>query len=126
MKPWLSAIATGLGALALGSAAWAAPLKLAEIQTSGPHTSSQYTCTTGKPLRVRYLNAVNGQSFALVPVKGKTLLFVSTVAASGVKYQAENYTWWTKGEHADLYDAMAGDNAPPLLSGCVTSRPASR
>jgi membrane-bound inhibitor of C-type lysozyme len=102
----------------MGSA-WAAPLRLAEIQTKDRQTH-KYTCATGKILQVTYWNAVNGQSFALVPVKGQPMLFVNTLSASGAKYQAGSYTWWTKGPRADLYDAMAGENAPPILSDCVT------
>jgi membrane-bound inhibitor of C-type lysozyme len=37
-----------------------------------------------------------------------------------VKYQAGSFTWWTKGPRADLYDAMAGEDAPPVLSDCIT------
>lgn len=97
----------------------AAPLHLTDIQTKNRQTQ-QYTCATGKILRVTYWNTANGQSFALLPVDGKTLLFVNTLSASGVKYQAGSYTWWTKGPRADLYDATAGDNAPPVLSDCIT------
>jgi membrane-bound inhibitor of C-type lysozyme len=112
-----------LGALmtvmaSIGSAT-AAPLRFAEIQTKNRQIN-KYTCATGKILRVTYWNTANGQSFALVPVKGQTLLFVSTLAASGVKYQAGSFTWWTKGPRADLYDATAGENAPPIVADCVT------
>ena len=97
----------------------AAPLSLAQIQPKNPQTH-KYTCATGKILQVTYWNAVNGQSFALVPVKGRSMLFVNTLSGSGAKYQAGSYTWWTKGPRADLYDATAGENAPPILSDCVT------
>lgn len=103
----------------LAAPAGAASLSLSEIQTQTRHTFS-YTCADGKTFKVTYLNARNGQSFALLPVNGRNLLFVSTVAASGVRYQADRYTWWTKGPRADLYDAMAGENAAPLLAGCAT------
>ncbi|MDE1182807.1 MliC family protein [Paraburkholderia sp.] len=101
------------------STSWAAPLRLAEIQTKN-RLMQKYTCATGRILQVTYWNTANGQSFALVPVKGKQLLFVDTVAASGVRYQAGSYVWWTKGPRADLYDTMQGENAPPILSDCVT------
>ncbi|WJF91646.1 MliC family protein [Paraburkholderia bonniea] len=110
-------------AFLLVQAARAAPLRLAEIQTSGQKMVNQYTCASGKKIQVTYLNTANGQSFALVPVKGHALLFVNTLAASGAKYQANQYVWWTKGPHADLYDSSADDNAPPLLSDCVTQQP---
>ncbi|WP_415914155.1 MliC family protein [Paraburkholderia sp. J12] len=101
------------------TAAAAAPLAVNEIQTQTRHTFS-YTCADGKTFKVTYLNAKNGQSFAIVPVAGQSLLFVSTIAASGVRYQADRYTWWTKGPRADLYDATAGANAAPVLAGCAT------
>jgi membrane-bound inhibitor of C-type lysozyme len=120
-----SIVALGIGGVVLASGvpagASAAPLTLSEIQTNARQTST-YTCANGKTLRVSYWNAANGQSFALVPVKGEALLFVNTIAASGAKYQADRFTWWTKGPRADLYDATAGENAPPVLAGCVALR----
>ncbi|WP_245616592.1 MliC family protein [Paraburkholderia acidipaludis] len=105
--------------LAAAAQVCAAPLSVGEIQTQMRRTYS-YTCADGKTFKVSYLNAKNGQSFAIVPVAGRSLLFVATLAASGVKYQADRYTWWTKGPRADLYDAMAGENAAPMLAGCAT------
>ena len=119
MRKWLVAVTSVLAVAASTGSAWAAPLRLAEIQTKDRQTH-KYTCATGKILQVTYWNAANGQSFALVPVKGQPMLFVNTLSASGAKYQAGSYTWWTKGPRADLYDATAGENAPPVLSDCVT------
>ena len=82
--------------------------------------TQKYTCATGRILQVTYLNATNGQSFAVLPVKGTQLLFVNVMSGSGAKYLAGSYTWWTKGTQATLYDAMLGEDAPPLLSDCVT------
>lgn len=87
-----------------------------EIASTSTHT---YQCEGGKSLTVTYWNSRAGQSFALVPVDGKPMLFVDTIAASGVKYMAGRYTWWTKGERGDLYDAMAGANAAPVIAGCM-------
>ena len=115
MKKWL--LAASLAAICGG--AFAAPLHLDDGQTKNRQIR-KYTCATGRILHVTYWNTANGQSFALVPVKGKQLLFVNTIAASGAKYQAGSYTWWTKGPRADLYDATAGENAPPVLSDCIT------
>ena len=119
MKTWLVATIAVTGLAALCGNACAAPLQFGEIHTKNRQTH-KYTCATGKILQVIYWSASNGQSFALVPVKGKPLLFVNTISASGAKYQAGSYTWWTKGPRADLYDAMSGENAPPILSDCVT------
>lgn len=122
MKTWLvlaTAVLGVTGFAAAASTAWAEPLRLAEIQTKDRQTH-KYTCATGKILQVTYWNTANGQSFALVPIKGKAMLFVNTLSAFGAKYQAGSYAWWTKGPRADLYDATAGENAPPVLSDCVT------
>lgn len=118
-----SRIARGTAAALLASAACgaglAAPLTLPGIAATRPQTST-YRCADGTTLRVSYWNTANGQSFALVPVHGQPLLFVNTIAASGVRYQADRYTWWTKGPRADLFDATAGINAPPVMADCVT------
>lgn len=112
-------LAVSLTGVCAPARAAAAPPPMREIQMQSRHTY-RYTCSTGKTLRVTYLGAANGQSFALVPVAGRTLLLVATIAASGVRYQGDRYTWWTKGPRADLYDATAGDNAKPLIAGCAT------
>jgi membrane-bound inhibitor of C-type lysozyme len=57
-------------------------------------------------------------TLALPRIKGKTLLFADTLAASGVRYAAGPSVWWTKGPGATLYDEMAGENAPPVLDNC--------
>ncbi|CAD6521934.1 MliC family protein [Paraburkholderia metrosideri] len=119
MTKWLVATITAMGLAAFDGSAYAAPLQLSELQIKD-HQTHKYTCATGKILQVTYWNTSNGQSFALVPVKGKPLLFVNTISGSGAKYQAGSYTWWTKGPRADLYDAMSGENASPILSDCVT------
>jgi membrane-bound inhibitor of C-type lysozyme len=107
---------TGIGAPAR---AGVMPFAVRDMRMQSRHTY-RYTCANGKTFKVTYLNAANGQSFALVPVAGRTMLLVATVAASGVRYQGDRYTWWTKGPRADLYDATAGDNAKPLIAGCAT------
>ncbi|WP_233800390.1 MliC family protein [Paraburkholderia sp. HP33-1] len=124
MKTWRVAIlsaaasAVALAAASSGSAS-AAPLQFRHIEGKN-HQTRKYTCATGKILQVTYWNAQNGQSFAVLPVKGTQMLFVNTISASGAKYQAGSYTWWTKGPRANLYDLTSGENAPPILSDCVT------
>lgn len=105
---------------AVSGAARAADLiPLPDIRTTH-RTMQRYTCATGRIVNVTYLDTTNGQSFAILPVNGKQMLFVNTLSGSGAKYQAASYTWWTKGAQATLYDATLGENAPPLLSDCVT------
>ncbi|WP_322042978.1 MliC family protein [Paraburkholderia sp. J67] len=104
---------------ASGNASNGAPLDIRDIHVQSRQTFS-YTCANGKTFKVSYLNASNGQSFALVPVEGRKLLLVGVVAASGVRYVGSNYAWWTKGPGADLYDTMADPNAKPIVAGCAT------
>lgn len=115
----LAVPAAGVVASLAVPAAQAAALDVREIQTQSRHTF-RYTCADGKTFKVTYINGTNGQSFALVPVEGHNLLFVGVIAASGVKYVAERYIWWTKGPGADLYDAMNEGSPKPILSGCAT------
>lgn len=101
------------------SAAHAAQLTVEEIDADARQTAVYQCANQKQPIRVSYWLAGNGQSFALVPVNGQRLLFVDTVSASGVRYQAGRYTWWTKGRGATLRDEIADSKAPPLLSDCV-------
>jgi membrane-bound inhibitor of C-type lysozyme len=102
-------------ALATG-AALSAPLRLPGIDASPP-VAARYRCDQGS-LRVMYYNTHNGQSFALLPVAGRVWLFVQTLSASGVRYQAGQYVWWTKGEDGNLYDERRGANAAPMIGNC--------
>jgi len=78
----------------------------------------EYICDGGKSLRVVYVNTKNGQSFATLHVGRAPLVFVNVIAASGAKYVAQQYTWWTKGDRGDLYDAQRDEQGPPLLANC--------
>ncbi|MGT0245411.1 MliC family protein [Burkholderia pyrrocinia] len=101
------------------SVAHAAQLTVEEIDADA-RQQTVYQCANQKqPVRVSYWLAGNGQSFALVPVNGRQLLFVDTVSASGARYQAGRYTWWTKGKEATLRDEIADLKSPPLLGDCV-------
>ena len=118
-RRWIASVGVLAFVAASGVARAAEMLPLPDIRTSH-RVMQKYTCATGRILQVTYLNATNGQSFAVLPVKGRQMLFVNVLSGSGAKYQAGSYTWWTKGPQATLYDAMLGEDAPPLLSDCVT------
>lgn len=76
------------------------------------HQSIDYQCSKGGHLHVDYWNSSSsGQGIALLPVDGRTNLFVSVLSASGARYQSGQWTWWSKGMQAELYDAMSA--APP-------------
>ena len=97
--------------------AMAAPLGVPGIDIT-TRSRVQYTCDGGKTVTASYLNARNGQGFAVLRVKGKMMLFVDTLSASGARYVAGHYVWWTRGPGATLYDEMTGENAPPMLANC--------
>lgn len=77
----------------------------------------QYDCSAGEPFSVTYINAAPN-FLALVPIEGEPepLVFASVVAASGARYAAGQWVWWTKGADASLYDATLGDDAEPVIT----------
>jgi len=77
----------------------------------------QYDCSAGEPFSVTYINAAPN-FLALVPVEGEPdqLVFVAVAAASGVRYVAGQWAWWTNGVDASLYDITLGDDAEPVLT----------
>ena len=42
---------------------------------------------------VEYLNS-DSNSLAILPVAGRSLIFVSVISASGARYAAQRYIWW--------------------------------
>ena len=92
-------------------------LNIPQIQVWTRNTI-RYSCDHGRQITVHYSNAKNEQSFALLPVKDRNLLFVNVSAASGAKYVAGQYSWWTKGPEGDLRDEMADPKSDPLLANC--------
>jgi membrane-bound inhibitor of C-type lysozyme len=113
-------LVAGLALLGCGASASAAQFSWPTVDASSVHVLN-YVCSEGVRFQVEYGNSDSGQSFALLPIQGQTWLLVETLAGSGVKYQAGPYTWWTKGKHADLYDARAAQSWPPALSNCMAS-----
>jgi membrane-bound inhibitor of C-type lysozyme len=118
----IRSIALSAGSLCLISAshlAVAMPLTVPQIQTATTNTL-RYECHGGSTLTVQYMNTKNKQSFALLTVDGRKMLFVNVLAASGAKYVGDHYTWWTKGPEGSLTDETADPNAPPMLAECKT------
>ena len=76
---------------------------------------TRYDCEGADSFDVEYVNAAPN-FLALLPVNGETYLFTLVLAASGAKYAAANYVWWTKGPEASLYDLSPGEDAPPILT----------
>lgn len=100
-----------------GASVEAAPLSVPQIQSSTVK-AFRYVCRSGKSLSVTYLNTRNKQSFAVLAVDGRELLFVNVLSGSGAKYVADRYTWWTKGPEGTLTDNTADASAPPVFANC--------
>lgn len=77
----------------------------------------QYDCGEFGQISVAYINAAPN-FLALVPYEGKTLIFAAVLAASGVRYTAANYEWWTKGAEVTFRDLTNEDQAAPPLATC--------
>jgi membrane-bound inhibitor of C-type lysozyme len=57
---------------------------------------------------VEYING-DGNSLAVVPIHGTSLIFANVMSGSGARYAAGQYIWWEAGGSVTLYsDSMAG------------------
>ena len=57
---------------------------------------------------VEYLNGA-GNSLAIVPVSGNSLIFANVVSGSGARYAAGQYIWWEAGGGVTFSsDSIAG------------------
>ena len=77
-SPALADVSVGLGVNITGNA---------EIK------AAKYDCEGHDPVTVQYINAAPN-FLALIPIDGQTLVFVSTLTGSGVKYESGQYVWW--------------------------------
>jgi membrane-bound inhibitor of C-type lysozyme len=78
----------------------------------------RYACKGDRHVAVSYVNATNGDSFAVLPVDGAKHVFVGVLSGSGVRYASGRYIWWNKGNTGMLI--IDGDaSAAPLLGDCV-------
>jgi membrane-bound inhibitor of C-type lysozyme len=57
---------------------------------------------------VEYINGA-GNSLAIVPVHGMSLIFANVVSGSGARYAAGQYIWWDAAGSVNFYsDSLAG------------------
>ena len=58
---------------------------------------------------VEYLNGA-GNSLAVVPVGGDSVIFANVVSGSGARYAAGQYIWWDAGDRGITFssDSLAG------------------
>ncbi|WDR03865.1 MliC family protein [Devosia algicola] len=93
-----------------------------ELDIDGTGTAEQrvvqYACDKGEPFKVTYINAAPNY-LAMMPVNGDQVLMREVLSASGAKYVADVWVWWTKGDEAQLYDLRDGPDAAPI-DACYT------
>lgn len=73
-----------------------------------------YDCEGIPSFDVEYINAAPN-FLAIIPVQADTYVFTAVTAASGARYVAGNFVWWTKGADAEWYDVTQGEDAPPAF-----------
>jgi membrane-bound inhibitor of C-type lysozyme len=97
------------------------------IHLNGPEAISRntvkYQCDAqgskmglpGDAFSVEYLNGA-GNSLAIVPVGGHSLIFANVMSGSGARYAALQYIWWDAGGRGVTFssDSIAGN----LTSTC--------
>lgn len=104
-------------------------LILAVMATAGhaaaPSLSAVYLCDGGPVLRVAYLNAESGESFAVVDWGGRLIPMRQAPAASGARYVAvdgdDGHSWHSRGDEGLLARRSVVDDPASdvtLLSGC--------
>jgi membrane-bound inhibitor of C-type lysozyme len=80
-------------------------------------TTVQYQCdaegaTMGLPagtFAVEYVNGA-GNSLAILPVNGESLIFANIISGSGARYAAKQYIWWDAAGRSVSFssDSLAG------------------
>ena len=83
------------------------------LQGDFQKTTHTYQCEgIENPLTVEFINA-DPNFLAVVPVGSRKMVFVNVMAASGAKYVAGQFEFWTKGAEATLSDLQAD---PPSVN----------
>jgi membrane-bound inhibitor of C-type lysozyme len=118
MKMMWRHILISAGVLSCGALAGASDLTI-HLNGSQPisRKTVRYQCDTqgakmGLPagvFSVEYLNGA-GNSLAVVPVGGNSLIFANVVSGSGARYAAQQFIWWDAGGRGTTFssDSLAG------------------
>ena len=83
-----------------------------ELPGAVEQVEAVYRCPDTE-ISTTYYNA-ESNALAVLRFGDQTLVMTNVLAASGAKYAGGPYVWWTKGETADLYDLMKGEDAAPV------------
>ncbi len=115
----LAAVAQGdvttLATVPTMPAASAALTLTLESASNIERSTVSYLCDEGQALSVQYINAAPN-FLAIVPVDGQSLIFATTLSASGARYVSGPYEWWSHQGEASLRDLMQDEDAAPLAT----------
>ncbi|MEO8727543.1 MAG: MliC family protein [Acidobacteriaceae bacterium] len=121
-SPWKQIL---IGSMMLSSAVFAATDLTIHLNGSQPISRStrQYQCDAqgakmGLPagsFSVEYING-GGNSLAVLPIHGSSLIFANVSSGSGARYAASQYIWW---EEAGRTVSLSSDSiARKMRSEC--------
>ncbi|HEY3456603.1 MAG TPA: MliC family protein [Bryobacteraceae bacterium] len=84
------------------------------VQHTRTYRCDSHAAAIGLPsgnFEVQYVNGA-GNSLAVLPINGKSLIFSNVISGSGARYAARQYIWWEAGiRGVTLYsDSLAGKN----------------
>ena len=106
-----------LGAFGLSNAAWADDITIhLPASASVSRKIVQYQCDDQGPkiglpsgsFPVEYING-GGNSLAVVPISGNSVIFSNVISGSGARYAAQQFIWWEAKGAATLYsDSLSG------------------
>lgn len=96
------------------AAAHADPLTI-DLPGAAERQTVAYGCDGDRKVIAEYVNA-GANSLAIVKLGDETVLMVNVLSASGARYAGQQYVWWTKGNSADFYDLIKGEDAPAEFS----------
>ncbi|WP_274423054.1 MliC family protein [Chelativorans sp. YIM 93263] len=89
-------------------------------EISAERIDATYDCGSQAMMSVEYVNA-GPVSLAVFAHEGEPVIASNVLSASGARYAAGPFIWWTKGPQASLYDLRNGEDAPPVLE-CTEQR----
>lgn len=103
-----------LAACLFPAAAGAADATLAiPLAPGAERIEARYDCGAFGRIDAAYYNA-GEDHLAVVALPEGARIFAGVIAASGARYAAGPYIWWTKGGEASLYDLTKGGEDTPL------------
>ncbi|HEY8594049.1 MAG TPA: MliC family protein [Devosiaceae bacterium] len=117
-----------LGLIALPALAAAAETDVRvtlDIPGDAQIETHRYKCEgRDAPLVARYINAEPNYLALLAPdPDGRQMIFSNVIAASGARYAAGQYVWWTKGADATLQNITDGPDAKPIACREINDTP---